>query len=110
MSPDRTRTCHRRCRMCCLRNRTMCPVALGRACIRRNRLDTAWIWPCTSAVQVTGVAPASPFPLPPQEEDRLKKAVNAVPSPAELNAMIARSPEEEAQFAAMDAQPELCVT
>jgi hypothetical protein len=39
-----------------------------------------------------------------QDEDRLKKAVNSVPSHAELNAMLARSEEERVRFNRMDAE------
>ena len=38
-----------------------------------------------------------------QDEDRLKKAVNSVPSHAELNVMLARSEEERVRFDRMDA-------
>ena len=39
-----------------------------------------------------------------QDEERLKKAVNTVPTHAELNAMLARSEEERAKFDRMDAE------
>lgn len=41
----------------------------------------------------------------PQDEDRLKQAINIAPDHAALNKLIARGPEELALFAAMDAQP-----
>lgn len=37
-----------------------------------------------------------------QDEERLKKAVNAVPSRQELNAMLARSEAEQVEFDRLD--------
>jgi hypothetical protein len=37
-----------------------------------------------------------------QDEERLKKAVNTVPSNAELNVMLARSEEEKVKFDCLD--------
>ena len=39
-----------------------------------------------------------------QDEERLTKATNSVPSHAELNAMVARSEEERQTFDRMDAE------
>jgi len=40
-----------------------------------------------------------------QDEERMKKAVNKVPSPAELNRLLARSAKEVDLFDKLDAQP-----
>ena len=40
-----------------------------------------------------------------QDEERMKKAVNKVPTPAELNRMLARTPKEVDLFDKLDAQP-----
>ena len=44
--------------------------------------------------------------LPLQDEERMKKAVNKVPTAAELNRMLARNDKEVEIFDKMDAQPD----
>ena len=39
-----------------------------------------------------------------QDEDRAKQGLNEVPSPGDMNAMLARSPEELQLFERMDAE------
>lgn len=41
-----------------------------------------------------------------QDEERMKKAVNKIPTPAELNRLLARTPREVDLFDKLDAQPD----
>jgi len=51
--------------------------------------------------------PTSHWPVPAQDEASNTRAANEVPDAAALNAMLARGPEEVAQFTAMDADESL---
>lgn len=76
-------------------------LTIASACISAGRgedgfLASCDISPCAFALKIASACL--------QDEERMKKATNVVPSHQQLNALLARTPDEEALFNKLDAE------